>query len=350
MRERGLVAWIDDEAIDPGTPDWETSIRNAVTDAFATVLLSSPATVESQYVQAELKLAQKLGRPIVPVWTKGDDWLDCVPLALVNTQYVDCRGDQFDPGAERLVAQLRKFVAQELPKICVIATLNECPVGFLPIVVAKNDGETLDLYTAGHVVEWEHGFGDPFRENLQVIAANPHSYDSLEQLLNDLYSKYLRQRYTEYTYGRDWVLARPSTYVSLLALPWQWLLHKRQRLLIDVIDNYLERSTPLHSYGLDRNVWAIVDGAFDSAYGLWTSNDHAIAKVFNDHPKSLSFTLRRCQRSKPRRSTSAGFPTGFYRLDQLNPDTYAHKVVIVPGHFSDPHDDDVLVIEEIPLD
>jgi hypothetical protein len=139
-------------------------------------------------------------------------------------------------------------VAQGLPKLFVVDTLNECPAGFIPILVSK-------------------------RDNLQVIAVNPEAYDSFEQLLNDLYTRYLRRRYAKYTYGRDWVLARPSIYVTLFALPLEWLRYRRQHLLVDTIQDYLERATPLHTCGLDSGIWAIIDSDFDVAFGLCTSNE-----------------------------------------------------------------------------
>jgi hypothetical protein len=345
MRRAGFELWIDDDAIEPGTPDWEANIRVALTNSFALVVLSSPATVESQYVQAEIKLAQKLGRPVIPLWVRGDDWLDCIPLGLVNCQYIDCRRDQFEQGAERLEAQLRKIVARYFPQLFIAASLKECPPGFGRIIMAKRDGEKLDIHFAAHVAECP--FGQTFPDNLQVIAFNPDSYSSLEKLLDDLHLQYLRMRYTPYTYGRDWVLARPSSYVSLLALPWQWLLHKRQRLLIDVVEGYTERSTPLSECGADQGIWAIVDSGFDAGYGLWTSNERAISCVFNDHPKELYFKLRRCQRVTSS-SRSEGVPTGCYRLDQLDPVAYKHKVVIVADCFGQPSDCNVLMIDEIP--
>jgi hypothetical protein len=105
MREAGLQTWIDSEGIEPGTSNWERSIRAAVQDAFAVVLVCSPNTIESHYVAAELQVAKRLGRQIFPVWAAGDHWVDCVPLDLVNYQYIDCRSHPPDEGFAQLVSK-----------------------------------------------------------------------------------------------------------------------------------------------------------------------------------------------------------------------------------------------------
>jgi hypothetical protein len=220
--------------------------------------------------------------------------------------------------------------------------------------MSKNEGDRLDVNTAGRVVEREHPFGVPFRDNLQVIAANPEAYDSAEQLLDDIYTKYLQSRYAIYTYGRDWVLARPSTYVTLFALPLEWLRHKRQRLMVDTIPDYLDRTTPLYTFGLGSGIWALIDSDFDFAFGLCTSDEQVASKVFKDHPKALCFTFDRwAERIANEMQTSDEMPIGFYRLDQVISQNYKYKVLIQLSFytrriFPEPTKNDVLVIREMP--
>src|SRR5438874_3696128 len=76
LRHDGLQAWIDDEGIEPGTANWESTIRKAVRDSYAVALVCSPNTIASQYIAAELRLAERNNRQVVPVWASGDHWTD----------------------------------------------------------------------------------------------------------------------------------------------------------------------------------------------------------------------------------------------------------------------------------
>lgn len=352
MGRAQLRAWIDDVAIEVGTPDWESSIRRAIELAHAVVLVCSPETVASQFVQAELKLAQKHGCPIIPVWVAGDDWVDCVPLGLVNVQYVDCRDDRLEGGSEKLVAQLGKIVGEGLPPLFVVDTFEDCPPGFIRILMAKNDGAPLSVEEAGQVADWAHPFGEPLRRTLQIIVADPNVYDSLEPLLDDIYTRYLRHRYEKYTYGRDWVLARASTYVTLFALPLEWLRYKRDRLLVDVLPDFFERLTPLKRFGAKRahgrpTIWAIVDANFDPSFAVCTSSDTVADLVFDQHPKGLSFNLERWTRLT---DTAQAVPiqTSFVDLEQIDSETFKYRVLVQPEDFHGTIAGQALVIQDAP--
>lgn len=352
MARAQLRAWIDDVAIEVGTPDWERSIRRAIELAHAVVLVCSPETVASPFVQAELKLAQKHGCPIIPVWVAGDDWVDCVPLGLVNVQYVDCREDRLEAGSEKLVAQLSKIVGEGLQPLFVVDTFEDCPPGFIRILMPKNDDKPLSVREAGHVTDWARPFGEPLRRTLQIVVADPDVYDSLEPLLDDLYTRYLRHRYDKYTYGRDWVLARASTYVTLFALPLEWLRYKRDRLLVDVLPDFFERRTPLKTFGVKRahgraEIWAIVDGDFDPSFAVCTSSDTVADSVFDQHPKSLAFNLERWTRVGGT-ARAVSVRTSFVDLEQIDPENFKYRVLVQPEHFRGLIAGQALVIQDAP--
>src|SRR5262249_37847457 len=135
-------------------------------------------------------------------------------------------------------------------------------------------GSGVGVHTAGHLAD----YGDrALPEGNQVVAAKIIDYSSVEELLYDLYTIYLRDSYKPFTYGKDWVLAKASSYVTLLALPWQWLQHKRTRRLIDVIPQYTSQVTPTTTFGLQpslywgrRGVWVVLDREFEQACGLFS--------------------------------------------------------------------------------
>jgi len=68
----GYNTWIDVDDLEPGTPNWQQEIREAVKDSYALVLICTPNTIQSQHVQAELKLAEKHNLKIFPVWINGN--------------------------------------------------------------------------------------------------------------------------------------------------------------------------------------------------------------------------------------------------------------------------------------
>ncbi|HLQ29110.1 MAG TPA: toll/interleukin-1 receptor domain-containing protein [Ktedonobacteraceae bacterium] len=108
LRAHGLRVWRDEPNITPGSSDWEASIRNAISHAYAVVLIASPSVIKSLYIKGELNLAKRyLPRRIYPVWIEGTDWLDCVPLDFINTQYIDMRKGKYETGLNTLVNVLK---------------------------------------------------------------------------------------------------------------------------------------------------------------------------------------------------------------------------------------------------
>jgi hypothetical protein len=42
LRRKVLEVWIDFEGLTPGTPDWETAVRESIEESFATLLIATP--------------------------------------------------------------------------------------------------------------------------------------------------------------------------------------------------------------------------------------------------------------------------------------------------------------------
>jgi hypothetical protein len=107
LKKNGLTVWVDTQNLQPGTPDWEANIRAAIKDAQAVVLAASDASRRSQPVSAELAIADSHQRPIYAVWAHGDQWINSIEMPRVRLQYIDMRGDKYQPGLERLLKALR---------------------------------------------------------------------------------------------------------------------------------------------------------------------------------------------------------------------------------------------------
>jgi hypothetical protein len=48
-----------------------------------------------------------------PVWAHGTDWVDCVPINLINMQYIDMRGQYYPLGLEKLVATITRVQSSQ---------------------------------------------------------------------------------------------------------------------------------------------------------------------------------------------------------------------------------------------
>jgi len=112
LRARGIWVWRDESNIIPGSPDWEASIRDAISHAYAVVLIASPSVIQSLYIKGELNLAKRyLPKHIYPIWIEGNDWSDCVPIDFINTQYIDMRRGKYVAGLHALINVLKRAEA-----------------------------------------------------------------------------------------------------------------------------------------------------------------------------------------------------------------------------------------------
>jgi hypothetical protein len=103
LEEGGISVWIDVQGLAPGTPNWEQSIRDAIGEAKAVLLIASVNSRQSVYVQGELTVAKTRQCPVYPIWVSGQEWIDCVPFDMVNYQYIDCRAHEYGAGILRIL-------------------------------------------------------------------------------------------------------------------------------------------------------------------------------------------------------------------------------------------------------
>ncbi|WP_437935319.1 toll/interleukin-1 receptor domain-containing protein [Sorangium sp. So ce341] len=221
-------------------------------------------------------------------------------------------------GSEQLVDQTQALAAR-LPNLVRISDPSGCPSQWVRILIPNDKSFNLNVRGARSVHRGIH-FDQYIPDEIEAIAANVDAYPTFEDFLDDLYTGYLRARFEPYTYGKSWILAKASDYVTLLAVPWEWLHHKRARPLVDVIPNYFDRSTPLREFGLGVNSsravvnhWAVLDSGFEKSYGLFTSSERVLEQAFYPLTKKLLFSLRRAHVS---------------RLQDVKPADYKYKLVV----------------------
>ncbi len=95
-----IPVWTD-ERLTAGTPSWKNAIELALQNAFCVVVLMSPTSKSSEWVERELDYAYMLQCPIYPILIEGSQ-REAVPFELINMQYIDARND-FDQGVKALI-------------------------------------------------------------------------------------------------------------------------------------------------------------------------------------------------------------------------------------------------------
>jgi Tol biopolymer transport system component len=96
-----------------GGAAWARTIQAAIEESEYYVIVLSPNSVKSEWVTKEYIFAIKQGIKIIPVL-----YDTCkVPLALVNIQYIDFRGDKYDRGLQELLFALQLPPDAEAPTL-----------------------------------------------------------------------------------------------------------------------------------------------------------------------------------------------------------------------------------------
>lgn len=85
LKDEGFTIWLDKERLDTGEI-WSKELKEAITDCDAFIIVMSPDAEESKWVQNELRLAEKLKKPILPIHLRGEIW-----WSLSNIQVEDMK-------------------------------------------------------------------------------------------------------------------------------------------------------------------------------------------------------------------------------------------------------------------
>ncbi|MBZ0298602.1 MAG: YjzC family protein [Anaerolineae bacterium] len=92
LRQHGFNVWLD-ERIDYGE-DWWHSIVGAIRECGAFLVIMTPASDQSKWVQREVTFADSLDKPAFPVLLQGELLSSKNWLIYIRTQYVDVRNGE----------------------------------------------------------------------------------------------------------------------------------------------------------------------------------------------------------------------------------------------------------------
>jgi PKD repeat protein len=113
LEQAGISVWID-EHLKPGTPDWKRAIEYNLEQCKGVVVLLSPDSYKSIWVQRELSRADKLKRPIFPLLVRGTP-SNAVPILLETVQFIDLRTNFYD-GMISLVNEYQELGWRDLSR------------------------------------------------------------------------------------------------------------------------------------------------------------------------------------------------------------------------------------------
>ncbi|MBZ0316726.1 MAG: toll/interleukin-1 receptor domain-containing protein [Anaerolineae bacterium] len=104
LRAQGFMVWTD-SALDRGSRSFAREIKNAIGQAKVVVVLCSPDSEQSEWVENEIAMAQAYDKLIFPVWLKGSA-IDAIPARLITYQRYDIRTD-YQTGVTKLIDGIR---------------------------------------------------------------------------------------------------------------------------------------------------------------------------------------------------------------------------------------------------
>jgi hypothetical protein len=314
LSRRGLEVWADFDSIQPGSPDWERDVRGALDSSVAVVLLASPYSRASLYVRGELALAREKGLTIFPLWISGDQWTDSVALDLIHAQYIDIRTDQALSRLSQLQSAVQTHIGKRLPGHILIrraltlqrtiknnrlntdVAIANVPPGYIGVILdnaaeAKTDPSLIVSHFRSEPSKPEAISGTEFRSGALLRLSQ---YRVVGHLLDDVFTRFLSERYAPFTYGRDWLLIRGGSHRgSEVLCPWSWL--DPQRAAKHDLRSWAE-VTSLTACGLVDTKWWTINDANPREYMGISSPDAEFLNMFKKHPKFAYSVLRSMKR------------------------------------------------------
>jgi hypothetical protein len=111
LRAAGLDVWTDDN-LNIGTPSWKRAIEDAIRRTRSLVVIMTPESKNSEWVERELNSAKAHNKPIFPVLARGNS-KNAIPFMLNSYQYIDLRREpDYRAGVQKLVKAIKAELRQ----------------------------------------------------------------------------------------------------------------------------------------------------------------------------------------------------------------------------------------------
>jgi hypothetical protein len=323
LRRRGITVWVDDKGLTPGTPDWESAIRDAIDASFAILLVATPESRQSVHVKGELNIAEARGIPVYPIWAAENTWIDCIPLSMSNTQYIECRPSNYGAGVDTVTDRLKSVADSVMPRHHLLEPLTK-------IVDSDRYKRPRHVPIPSGYVCVELPSGEQGQQAAAGVIMKVSSYPSFLSLLDDLYTHYLRERFKPFTYGRDWVLDN-AVGGHVLAVPFSWLKFSDRGQY--KFDRKWAMATSLETVGLTPGThWEVVDAPVGGVKGI-VVNDPRVLRAVLTNPKAQDMFF------------SSGY-LEYTTMGAVNPDEYHYAAVAKCQDFYERQSPETVVIKQ----
>lgn len=302
LRTKGIDVWVDFEGLEPGTPDWEATVRQAMEESFAVLFIASASSRRSIYVRGELLLAKEREVPIYALWAGGDTWIDSVPLDFAQMQYQDFRDGAYQDSFHLLLQYLTLRGPIIPPHFIFEEYYEKVPEGdrthhrSLYLGGRAGAGVEFSVYKKCHLPRLiEIRLVNPMealehQSRADALFVNPGAFQSAARLLDELYVHYLADQYPPFTYGRRWHLERGWHPVHL-AIDWRTLGDDVQE--NDVQLWAMDRSPDFYGF-TPGSVWTLKQGLPDSLVTI-AGYDKELIEIILRNPKA-SYMVNRYMR------------------------------------------------------
>ncbi|HLU11570.1 MAG TPA: toll/interleukin-1 receptor domain-containing protein [Oceanobacillus sp.] len=111
LKAAGFTIWTDED-LTPGTPSWVQAIESAIQSSGCLVVILTPDSKKSPWVERELVHASAYGIPIFPLLARGDE-RSSVPLVLSSHQWADIRRERdYRMSTRKLIRAVRGRLAK----------------------------------------------------------------------------------------------------------------------------------------------------------------------------------------------------------------------------------------------
>lgn len=97
LKKTGIDVWYDLSGLEGGSR-WGTEIKNAIQNSDYVIVVLSPDSIASEWVEREYLLSDNLKKKILPLMYRECD----LPLSFLNLNYVDVQGDNYTQNFDKI--------------------------------------------------------------------------------------------------------------------------------------------------------------------------------------------------------------------------------------------------------
>ena len=101
LKEIQVSGWLDQADIAAGV-EISSVLRDSLRKASAILVLVSPASLSSKWVEFEVSAGQALGKTIIPVIISGEGVENELPPSIADIMYIDARKKSLDEVASEI--------------------------------------------------------------------------------------------------------------------------------------------------------------------------------------------------------------------------------------------------------